>query len=102
MIIGDKIATSNVMLDNVPQIVEVIAIENGEIVWSYEDGEARGQRYVAHAWINTWQDLSTGKFAFYAVGRVRKRDRGITWAPAWIEREVELLSVVAALGRETT
>ena len=104
MIIGDKIATSNLTLNNTPQIVEVIAIEKHEIKWRHRfyveiATELRQHWYIGDAHVDAWMrdDLSDD---YYVVGRVRKRDRGITWCPAWIEPEVEALTVAAGLRVE--
>lgn len=88
MIVGDKIVTTHVVEDGALVAVEVIAIEKYEIVWSY----GRYVRKVERLHIENAR-LSQGE----AIGRVRKRDRGVTWAPAWIEAEVDLLRVVAGL-----
>lgn len=104
MIIGDKIATSNLSYDGRPTVVEVTAIEKHEIVWTHvwiipnTDG---GRRYLAHVHVDSWIDKRAVRMV--GIGRVQKRDRGITWCPAWIEREIELLTVTTALrsDRET-
>lgn len=89
MIIGDKIVTVNVQLGRALVPVEVCAIEKGDIVWKYErTTEFQKRLYIAHCVV-----LVDGGF----LGRVAKRDRGLTWAPTWIESEVDMLRVVAGL-----
>lgn len=103
MIIGDKIVTTHLTLDGRPVPVSVVAIEHGQIVWDLNfssDGDIalKGRWYFEHVDALTYASRISAELLLYnARGRVSKRDRGITWCPAWIEREVELLSVVAGL-----
>lgn len=101
MIIGDKIVTTHLTLDGRPVPVTVIAIEHGQIVWDFGwDGRSApgGRWHFEHAYVVTYTAQNTNEIFLYdARGRVSKRDRGITWCPAWIEHEVELLTVITGL-----
>lgn len=101
MIIGDKIATVHLLHENTPVVVEVVAIEKGEIVWQWAGPIERKSPpawWLANAHASGLTNPDGTLAWMSARGRVRKRDRGVTWAPAWIEAEVNLLRVTAALG----
>ena len=97
MIIGDKIATLNLTRNNVPKIVEVIAIEKHEIKWRYRWSvkPETDHWHVAYAHIDYFGGV------YYAVGRVRKRDRE---APTGVRRGsncgVDALTVSVGLSPE--
>lgn len=96
MIVGDKIVTANLLIDRQLIAVSVVAIEKHDYVWMFFKHTSVGSLYVAHAHVDAWVD-DPRETLFRCVGRVSKRDRGITWAPAWIESEVDQLRVSTAL-----
>jgi hypothetical protein len=93
VIVGDHIVTTHVLRDGVPTRVEVWRLEKHDLLWTIDSRVC-----VQHPWhvghvIDAYIDLRG-----VIVGRLRKRDRGVTWAPAWLDDEVARLDVVAALG----
>src|SRR3954467_8394899 len=97
MIVGDKIVTTNLLVGWQLTAVSVIAIEKHDYVWMFLRRYGRDRLYVAHAHMDVYTDESGEIVMARCTGRVAKRDRGIVWAPAWIEREVDLLRVNVGL-----
>lgn len=94
MIIGDKIVTTLVMRDTVLLAIPIYAIEKHTLVWCVPFEHVDPSLRVL------WKMFTTHPHDLL-IGRVQKRDRGLTWCPAWIEREVEALTVAAGLRAES-
>lgn len=95
MIVGDKIVTCNYTVNGMLVPVRVKETVRGEIVWY-----VTGTFSVPETCIHDATVIGSVNGDVEIVGRVQKRDRGVTWAPAWIQSEVDLLQVAVALGAQ--